>query len=93
MLNFALCRSRVDAPLVGGAEFLQDPFGGEGDEDFLALSPGGKRPYWRSFPFERGCCCADISLVLLGHEDGVCRGERRCRLEKLILLLSTFSCY
>ena len=95
MLNFAFCRPWVDAPLVGGAEFLQNPFGGEGDEDFLTLSPGGKRPYWRSFPSERGCCCADIFLGLLGHEDEVVvGGGLRLGLRKVLFcVVFAFSCY
>ena len=70
MLNFAFCLSWVDAPLVGGAEFLQDPFGSEGDEDFLALSPGGRRPHRGSFPFKRDVDGDGIVLGMLGHEDG-----------------------
>ena len=70
MLNFARCRSRVDAPLDGGAEFLKDPFGSEGDEDFLALSLGGRRPHGCSFPFKRDVDGDGIVLGLLGHEDG-----------------------
>jgi len=53
MLNLALGRSWIDAPQVGGAEFLENPFAGEGDEDLLALSSGGKRPHGGSLPFER----------------------------------------
>ncbi len=44
MLDFALCSPWVDSPRIGRAEFLEDPFGGEGGEDFFALSPGGGRP-------------------------------------------------
>ena len=69
MLDFALRCSWVDSPRVEGTEFLKNPFGGEGGEDLFALSPGGRRPYGGSLPLERGCCCADISLGLLGHED------------------------
>ena len=51
--NFALCHPWVDAPRVGGAnKFLKDPFGGEGGEDLLTLSPSGSRPHWGSLPFE-----------------------------------------
>ena len=54
-----------------GAEFLEYPVGCEGGEDLFALSHGGKRPHGGSLHFERGCCCADIFLALLGHEDEV----------------------
>jgi len=53
MLDFALCRPRVDAPLVGGElsswSILSAVRGGE---DLLTLSPGGKRPHGGSLPFE-----------------------------------------
>ena len=49
---------------------MQDPFGSEGDEDFLALSPGGRRPHGGSFPFKRDVDGDGIVLGLLGHEDG-----------------------
>ncbi len=52
VLDFALRCSWVDSPRVGGTEFLENPFGVEGGEDFFALSPGGRRPYWGSLPFE-----------------------------------------
>ena len=61
---------------VGGAAFLEYPIGGEGGEDLFALSPGGRRPHGGSLPFERCCCCADIFLGLLGHEDEVVVGLR-----------------
>ncbi len=73
VLNFALCRSWVDAPLVWGAEFLKNPFGNEGDDDFLALNPGGRWPHGCSFPFMRDVDGDGIVLGLLGHEDGMLR--------------------
>ena len=84
MLNFALCRSWVDAPRVGGAEFLEDPFGGEGGEDLLTLSLGGRRPHGGSLPFERGCDGVDIVLGLLGHEGEVVVGRLRLGLHGVL---------
>ena len=70
MLDFALCRPWVYSPRVGGAEFLEYPFGGEGGEDLFALSLGGKRPHGGSLPFERGGDDDGILLGLLRHEVG-----------------------
>ena len=70
-LDFTLCCPRVDVPLAGGAQFLQDSFGGEGDEDLFALSPGDRRPDGGSLPFKRGGNVDGIVLGLLRHEDGV----------------------
>ena len=49
---------------------MEGPFGGEGDENLLALSPSGRRPRRGSVSFERGCDGVDIVLGLLGHEGG-----------------------
>jgi len=68
VLDFPLSRPWDDAPRVGGAEFLEDSVSGEGDEGFLAMGLGGKRPHGGSLPFERGCHGVDIALVLLRHE-------------------------
>ncbi len=68
MLDFPLSRPWVDAPLVWGAKFLDDSFGGEVDEGFLALSTCGKRLHGGSLPFERGCVGVNIVLGLLRHE-------------------------
>ena len=69
-LDFTLCCPRVDAPLAGGAQFLQDSFGGEGDEDLFALSPGGRRPDGGSLPLKRGGDVDVIAQGLLRHEVG-----------------------
>ena len=75
--------------------FLEDTICDEGGEDLFTLSPGGRRPYGGSLPLERGCCCADISLGLLGHEDEVVLGEwlRLVLLKVLFCVVCAFSCY
>ena len=95
MLDFALCRPWVDAPRVGGAKFLQDSCVGEGGEDILTPSSGGKWPHRGYLPFEQGCGCVDISLGLLGHEDKVVVGGglRLGIRQVLFCVVRAFSCY
>ncbi len=79
----------------GGAEFLQNPLGGDGGEELFTLSHGGKRPHWGSLPFERVCGCVDIFLGLLGHEDEVViGGGLRLGLRKVLFcVVRAFLCY
>ncbi len=68
VLDLPFGRAFVDAPLVGGVELLYKSVGGEGFEDLLALSPGGRRPHGGSFPFIRDVGGDGIVLGLLRHE-------------------------
>jgi len=93
MLGFAFCRPCVDAPQVGGAEFLEGPFGGKGDEELLIMSNCGKHSHGCSLPFERGGDVVDIVKGLLGHELGeeVVWGLRLRLQEVLFCVLRAFS--
>ena len=71
---------------------MEGPFGGEGDEDLLALSRGGMRPHGGSLPFERGCDGVDIVMGLFGHEgEGVVGGLRRGLHVVFFCVLCTYS--
>ncbi len=65
MLDLSFRCALVDAPLIGGVELFNKPFGGEGGQDLLALSPGGRRPHGGSFPFKRDVEGDGIFLRLL----------------------------
>ncbi len=84
MLDLSFGRAFVDAPLVWWVEPLYKSVGGEGFEDILALSPGGRRPHGGSFPFKRDVDGDGIVLGLLRHEDG---GEGSCVLRRQRVIL------